>query len=138
MNIPPNTIVAAGPILIENGKILLCREIKLDGTESPFFMLPGGGYEITDDSFEQTCKREAKEELGIDIEILRPLRSLFLKRPDRDGYAILVHFLAKRLSDVTPGKQIIEWGWFDINNLPENCTPSIREVLHSYFHEPHL
>lgn len=138
MNIPPNTIVAAGPILIENGQILLCREIKHDGTESPFFMLPGGGYEITDGSFEQTCKREAKEELGIDIEILRPLRSLFLKRPDRDGYAILVHFLAKRLSDVTPGKQIIEWGWFDINSLPENCTPSIQEVLHSYFHEPHI
>lgn len=138
MYIAPNTVLAAGPIILENGKILLCREIKHDGIASPFFMLPGGSCEPSDTSFEETCKREAKEELGIEIEILRPLRPLFVKRPDKDGHAILIHFLAKRTSEIIPGPQTAEWGWFDVNNLPENCTPSIPEVLQSYFNEPHL
>jgi len=135
MQIPPNTVVAAGPIIIEDGKILLCREIKYDGIESPFFMLPGGGVETSDEDFETTCKREAKEELGIEIEIIRPLRPLFKKRPDKDGYVILLHFLAKKVGEIKPGKQIVEWGWFDINNLPPNATPSIAEVIQSYLHE---
>ncbi len=136
MQIPPNTVVAAGPIIIEDGKILLCREIKYDGIESPFLMLPGGGVEITDEDFEATCKREAKEELGIDLKIIRPLQPLFKKRPDKDGFVILIHFLAQRVGEIKPGKQIVEWGWFDINNLPANVTPSIAEVIQSYLHEP--
>lgn len=135
MNLTSTTVVAAGPIIIEDGKILLCREIKYDGIESPFFMLPGGGCEQSDSSFEDTCHREAKEELGIELEILRPLRPLFFKRPDREGHVILIHFLAKRIGEVIPGKDIAEWSWFDVNNLPSNCAPSICEVLDSYFHE---
>jgi ADP-ribose pyrophosphatase YjhB (NUDIX family) len=138
MKISENTVLGAGPIIIEDGKILLCREIKFDGEKSPIFMLPGGRVEESDTDFEETCKREAKDELGIDIEILRPLRTLFVKRPGKDGYALLVHFLAKRTSEVVPGKQILEWGWYDINNLPENVAPSIPEVLQSYLSEKKL
>jgi ADP-ribose pyrophosphatase YjhB (NUDIX family) len=138
MFIAPNTALAAGSIIIENGKILLCREIKHDGVESPFFMLPGGGCEEFDSSFEETCRREAKEELGIEIEILRPLLPMFFKRPDRDGHVILIHFLSKRLTEVIPSKTVTEWGWYEVSNLPENCAPSIREVLESYFNEPRI
>ncbi len=138
MKLPENTIVAAGPVILENNKIVLVREIKKDGIESPFFMLPGGGYETFDESFEATCVREAQEELGINIEIIRPLRPLLVKRPDKDGFAILIHFLAQRISDIIPGKNIAEWGWFNINALPENCTPSIRMVLDAYLNEKTL
>lgn len=138
MYISDTLILAAGPVILEEGKILLCREIKKDGIESPFFMLPGGGYETDDLSFENTCIREAKEELGIDIEILRPLQPLFVKRPDKDGYAILIHFLARRKNEIVAGESITEWGWFDINNLPPNCAPNIHEVLQSYLNEPKI
>lgn len=137
MKLPENTIIAAGPVIIEHGKVLLNREIKFNEAESPFFMFPGGKLENMDESPEKACVREAKEELGIDIQILRPLKTLIVKRPDvADGYAILIHYLAKRVSEVDPStKETVEWGWFDVNDLPKNCTDNVREVVISFLKE---
>lgn len=136
MFLPPETIIAAGPVIIEDGKVLLNREKKRDGTDSPYFMFPGGTLDEPTDTFEAVCIREAKEELGIDIEILRPLKPMLVYRPDKPGkMAILIHYLAKRNSDIHPGPETLEWNWFDLNNLPENCTPNVREVIQAYLSE---
>lgn len=128
MLLPANTIIASGPVIIENGQILLNREKKPHG--SNLFMLPGGMVENFLIPLEETCRREVKEELGIDIEIIRPLRTLIVKRPGtEDGLAILAHYLAKRIGEIKPGAGTIEWGWFDINNLPDNCAPSVKEIV---------
>ncbi len=129
MELPKDTIVAAGPVIIEDGKVLLNREIKSDGVESPYFMFPGGTVDDFDIPLEETCIREAKEEMGIDIEIIRPLRTLIVKRQEKESYAILVHYLAKRIGDVNPGAETVEWGWYDINDLPENCTENVFEII---------
>jgi ADP-ribose pyrophosphatase YjhB (NUDIX family) len=129
MYLPPNTVIAAGPVIIENDKVLLNREKKSDGVVSEWWMFPGGGVENFDISLEETCHREAKEEMGIDIEIIKPLRTLLLKRPDKDGYAILVHYLAKRTSSINPGHETAEWGWFSPTNLPEKTAPNVIEIL---------
>ncbi len=129
MILPDGTIIAAGPVIIEDGKVLLNREIKKDGKESPYFMLPGGTVEDFSLPLEDTAIREAKEEMGIDIEIIQPLRTIILKRPDKETLAILVTYLAKRTSDIRPGTQTVEWGWYDINDLPDNCAPNIYEIV---------
>ncbi|MDO8499307.1 MAG: NUDIX domain-containing protein [bacterium] len=128
MFLPAETIIASGPVIIENGQILLNREKKPHG--SNLFMLPGGMVDNFSIPLEETCHREAKEELGIEIEIIRPLRTLIVKRPGvEDTLAILVHFLAKRIGEIKPGAGTIEWGWFDINNLPDNCADNIYEIV---------
>lgn len=134
MILPPDTIIASGPVIIENDKVLLNREIKKKqgGKESPYFMFPGGTAEDFNSTLEEVSKREAKEELGIEIEIIKPLRTLIVKRPDKNSYAILAHFLAKRIGEINPGPETIEWGWFDINNLPDNCAPNIYEIISDY------
>lgn len=133
MELPPKTIVAAGPVIVENDKILLNRERKRDGTESPYFMLPGGRIESLDEPFEETCRREAKEELGIDIKIIGSLRTIAVERPGKPGeYAILITFLAERIGEVVPGEVTVEWGWYDIYNLPENCAPNIPIMVQDY------
>jgi len=129
MKLPEGTIIAAGPVIIEDGKVLLNRERKSDGEESPYFMFPGGTVDDFSIPFEETAIREAKEEMGIDIEIIRPLRTLITKRPGKETYAILVNFLAKRTSDIIPGPDTLEWGWYDIEHLPENCAPNIYEIV---------
>lgn len=130
MLLPANTIIASGPVIIEDGKVLLNREIKKNGIESSLFMFPGGTVEDFSLSLEEAAAREAKEELGINIEIIQPLRTLLVKRPDADeSYAILVHYLARRIGDVVPGPETVEWGWFDINNLPNNCAPNVYEII---------
>ncbi|MFA6426948.1 MAG: NUDIX domain-containing protein [Candidatus Magasanikbacteria bacterium] len=117
--------MAAGPVIIENGKILLDREMK-DNAITPWFF-PGGGAEERDLNPEETCKREAREELSIEIEIIRQLKTI--KTVHKNKEIILKHFLAKRTGEIKPGLDIADWGWFDINNLPENCAQNVLEII---------
>lgn len=127
MKLPENSIIASGPVIIEDNKVLLNREHKPEGI-SPW-MFPGGEVEDFDASLEDACRREVKEEMGIGVEIIKPLKPIMLHK---DGRAIiLIHFLAKRIGDVVQGNEVAEWGWHDITNLPDNCAPNVYEVIKS-------
>lgn len=128
-----NTLVAVGPVIIENNKILLNREKSKNSAENEhLFMLPGGKLDPKDLTLEETCKRECKEELGIDIEIIRPLRPVLADSLNGKGQFVLIHYLAKRIGEIIPGDETIEWGWYDIHNLPENSTDNIHLVIEDY------
>ena len=134
MQLPPGTIIASGPVIIESGKVLLNREKKPYGEN--LFMFPGGTVKNFDVPLEKECCRETKEEMGIEIEILRPLRTILTRRPGApELFVVLVHYLAKRLSAITPGADTIEWGWFDIQDLPKNCAPNVYEIINDYLTE---
>lgn len=126
MQLPNKSIIASGPVIIENNKVLLNKEKKEDGGVS-LWMFPGGEVEDFDVSLEEACQREAKEELGIDVEIVKPLKPIMLNKDGR--VIVLIHYLAKRIGEITPGPQTAEYGWHDINNLPPDCAPNVYEVL---------
>lgn len=126
MNLPPNSIIASGPVILENGQILLNRERKTDGSISSW-MFPGGEVENFDQSLEDACRREVKEEMGIEVEIIKPLRTIMIKQNDR--VIILVHFLAKRVGEIKPGPDTAQWDWHDINNLPADCAPNVHQII---------
>ena len=125
MILPPNSIIAAGPVIIEDGKVLLNRENKNGKITDWFF--PGGGVENFDINLKETCRREAKEEMGIEIEIIGPLDTLITKHDGR--LAILAHYLAKRIGEIKPGADIAQWDWHDIKNLPDNCAPNVYDII---------
>ena len=64
----------AGGLLIEDGKLLLIHRIK-NGNE--YYVVPGGGIEEGED-LETATKRELKEEIGIDVQLLddKPIMQL--------------------------------------------------------------
>jgi len=127
MQLPIGSIIASGPVIIENNKVLLNREKKESGISQ--WMFPGGEVEDFDSSLEDACRREVKEEMGIDVEIIKPLKPIILKK---DGKVIvLIHFLARRTGEISPGPETAEWAWHDIDNLPENCAPNVYEVIKS-------
>jgi 8-oxo-dGTP diphosphatase len=127
MFLPPNSIIASGPVIIEDNKVLLNREQKEDSITP--WMFPGGEVEEFDKTLEEACMREVKEEMGIKIEILKPLRPIMLLQNGR--VIILIHYLAKRIGEVQPGEDITEWAWHDINNLPKNCTQNVYDIIRS-------
>ncbi|HYE60252.1 MAG TPA: NUDIX domain-containing protein [Candidatus Kapabacteria bacterium] len=134
MKVPPHTIIASGPVIIEDGKVLLNREKKDAGTTP--WLFPGGEVEDFDISLEEACKREVMEEMGIEVDIIRPLRPMIVKRPDQpDKLAVLIHFLATRRGEIAPGENIVEWGWHDIQALPDNAAPNVRSVIENYLSE---
>lgn len=53
----------AAAIIIRNGELLLIHRQK-PGRD--YYILPGGGVEL-DESFEEACIREVKEETGLDV-----------------------------------------------------------------------
>ncbi|MCL5795599.1 MAG: NUDIX hydrolase [Patescibacteria group bacterium] len=129
-------IIASGPVIIENDKVLLNRhgDTKAD---KRIWKFVGGKVKKSDfnqiDTLENTCKREAKEEMGINIEIISAIKPMIIKHPHKQNtVVVLIHYLAKRLGKIKLGKDIIEYKWFTINNLPKNCAPNIKPVIDEY------
>lgn len=116
-------IIASGPVIVENGRVMLNKH-----GEDEFWKFCGGRVENFDADLEENAKREVKEEMGIDIEILdhKPF-IMHVKKEDKD--VILVHFLAKRVGEVKKGEDIRETGWFETDNLPEDIGPNIKPTL---------
>ena len=123
MQLPPGSIIATGPVIIENGKVLLNREEKPIGSE--LYMFPGGTVKDFALPLEESCRREAREEMGIGLNNLRPLRMLVYTRPEDKKLIILAHYLAERVGEIAPGAETLEWHWFDIHELPANCAPNV-------------
>jgi ADP-ribose pyrophosphatase YjhB (NUDIX family) len=63
--------VSARAIIIENNQVLTMfrRKKKDDGSYKEYYVIPGGGTE-PNETLEETCIRELKEEYNVDIKIL--------------------------------------------------------------------
>jgi ADP-ribose pyrophosphatase YjhB (NUDIX family) len=95
-------IIAAGPVILENNKVLLIKDSKDD-----FWKFCGGRVEDNDSNIEETTQREVKEEMGLELEILNDEPFFFYVEKEIDGVQasiILVHFLARRINKVTPSQ----------------------------------
>jgi len=120
-------IIASGPVIVENNKVLLNKDYKED-----LWKFCGGKVAENDESLVATAQKRVKEEMGIDIEILdeNPF-VMYLKREIKGELTdvLLVHYLTKRKSEIKPEAETREWNWFDINNLPANLGPNIIPAL---------
>jgi ADP-ribose pyrophosphatase YjhB (NUDIX family) len=120
-------IIASGPVIVENNKVLLNQH-----GDTNFWKFCGGRVENYETNLMDNAKREAKEEMGIEIEILdeNPFIA-FTRKNTQEGKIdiILVHFLAKRAGEIKPSTDIREWDWLDLENLPENLGPNILPAL---------
>lgn len=125
-----NILIASGPVIVENNKVLLNKH-----GDSNFWKFCGGRVEDYEKNLIETAKREAREEIGVDLKILDDNPFITFTRKEKDGEmidVILVHFLAERIGEIKPGDDIDEWDWLDINNLPDDLAPNIIPVL-KYF-----
>ncbi|MBT4277618.1 NUDIX hydrolase [Candidatus Falkowbacteria bacterium] len=124
-------IMASGPVIVEDNKVLLNQH-----GDTTFWKFCGGKVEDYNTNLIENAKREAKEEMGIEIEILDQEPFITFTRKEKDGEMIdiiLVHFLAKRIGEIKPGEDIREWDWTDLNKLKnENLAPNIIPTL-KYF-----
>ncbi len=127
----PKIIIASGPVIVENNKVLLSKH-----GDDNFWKFCGGRIEEDEINLKNVAQREVKEEMGIEIEVLSNTPYFFYtekKIGESLVSVILAHFLAKRIGEITPGEDIKEWRWIDINDLDkETLAPNIKPVL-EYF-----
>lgn len=118
---------AAYGLLVEDGKILLCR---VNNQDWDGYFLPGGGVELGE-AIDQALKREFFEETGLEIEIdkLLTCRSSFFILPphNKPVSSIMIYYLCRRVSGDLDNSNIeeIEKGfmkgpeWIDLDKLAE-------------------
>lgn len=121
-----NVIIASGPVIIKDNKVLLNKH-----GESNLWKFPGGDiYEPVGD-LEMWAVKRASEEMGLDIKLKKPIKPMVLWQDDQ--VIILIHYLAELLNEeYKPAEYIREHAWLDIDNLPEDCSPNILPVINEY------
>ncbi|MCX6762049.1 MAG: NUDIX hydrolase [Candidatus Moranbacteria bacterium] len=124
----PKIIIASGPVIVEDNKVLLNQH-----GDTEFWKFCGGKVENYETTLIENAKREVMEEMGIEIEILDEKPFLIhTTKETADGTidVILVHYLAKRIGEITPGADIREWKWIPLSELEkENLAPNILPTL---------
>lgn len=126
-------IIASGPVIIENNNVLLNKHGTGPRDDKWKFI---GGQIQDEETFEKCAIREAHEEMGVSVALLRPLKPMILY--EKDAIVVLIHYLAKRLNkEIKPNKEIREWKWIPISDilnnkiadLNKNIRPIVEEAI---------
>ena len=128
-------IVAAGPVIVHMGKLLLSKDNKDD-----FYKLIGGSIK-NEESLEEACIRRAKEACNADIKIIRPLSpNILYENPTTKEkmVIVLINYLAKLKNPKEikpiPPEQDIKWiSIRDIKNSKGNVSPNVKELVKKEF-----
>jgi 8-oxo-dGTP diphosphatase len=107
-------LAADALILFDGGVVLIRRE---NPPYQGFYALPGGFVEVGE-TVEEAAKREAKEETGLEITLLK-LVGVYSK-PDRDprGHVVSICYLASGSGTLSAGSDARSAEVFDPGDLP--------------------
>ncbi|MBI3190578.1 NUDIX domain-containing protein [archaeon] len=117
-------------ILIKDNKILLLRRFNTDFEDGKYGLV--AGHVEDNETFRQALAREAFEESGIrintsDMDIVHVMHR---KGPSDIGVDV---FITPQKIDGTPRNtephKCDDIGWFDLDNLPGNTIPYIRQAI---------
>jgi len=116
---------AAKSFIVNNNKLLILKRASDDVQKPDIWEIPGGRLQLGEDPI-KGLKRETKEEIGIDIEIVYPLNVRHFIRDDGQKITMII-FLCKAVNEaVKLSKEHSDSEWIPI----EKC----KEKLTDFFH----
>lgn len=124
-------IIASGPVIIENGKLLVDKDEKDD-----FYKIPGGRLKENEE-LKETCIREVQEEINAKITIIKKLSSLVLNENPTTHKKMRIelhHYLAElnNPDEIRPIYPVKEIKWLDIKGIKRGkypVAPNIRFLV---------
>ena len=114
-------------IELNEGIILIKRKNPPEGWALP------GGFVDYGETIESAAIREAKEETGLDVELIRQFHSYSDPKRDPRHHTITTVFVAKAKGEAVAGDDATQVGIFHKNILPEQTAFDHREILNDYF-----
>jgi len=114
--VPKTPLLTVDALIIFESKLVLIRR-----KNPPYknkFALPGGFVEMGE-TVEEAVAREAKEETGLDIELIRLLGVYSDPSRDPRGHTVSVCFLAKGGGNLKAGSDAKDIGLFSLSEIPE-------------------
>ena len=111
----------------EGGIILIKRKNPPSGWAMP------GGFVDYGESLEDAVRREAKEETGLDIKLIRQFHTYSDPKRDKRFHTISTVYIAKAKGEPKAEDDAAKIGIFNRNNLPEPIVFDHKEILRDYF-----
>lgn len=114
--LPVTPLLTVDALIIYEGKIVLIRR-----KNPPFkdlYALPGGFVEVGE-TVEQAAIREAKEETGLDIRLIKLLGVYSDPSRDPRGHTVSVCYLAFGSGNLKAGSDAKDTGLFSPNEMPK-------------------
>ena len=107
--------IAVKAFIVNNGKALLIKRRPNDAHSPGKWDIPGGRLDLGENPLEG-IKRECKEEVNLDVEILLPVDIQHFTRDDSQRITMII-FLCKPLSeDIKLSEEHIEYKWVGIGS----------------------
>lgn len=127
--------VGCGALIVnDKNETLLVKRTGKTRNQSGFWSKPGGGVEFGE-KVEDAVKREIKEEIGVDIKIIKLLGFVDDIMEDDHQHWITFNYLAKitggEVENLEPEKHE-EVKWFRFDNLPEKVNKNTTEAINFY------
>ncbi|MGE0130745.1 MAG: NUDIX hydrolase [Blastocatellales bacterium] len=125
--------VGMGILVMRRGRVLLGRRRGSHG--EGYYAAPGGHIEFGE-SFEQTARREVREETGLEIANLRLLSvgNYIFNREDGARHYVDVDFVCEALAgdpQLTEPEKCDGWDWYDLDDLPQPLFIVTRRMIES-------
>lgn len=114
--------VGVGAVIVEQDQILLLKRLK--EPEAGCWSIPGGAVDFGE-TIEDAIKRELKEELAVDIEIITLLGVTNHILPEAETHWVSPVFFAKIISGnpkIMEDDKHSDLRWFQMRSLPDNIT----------------
>jgi ADP-ribose pyrophosphatase YjhB (NUDIX family) len=110
-----------------DGIILIKRKNPPEG-----WALPGGFIDYGE-TLEAAAVREAKEETGLHIKLIRQFHSYSAPERDPRQHTISTVFIAEASGKATAGDDAVELGTFFKGRLPDKIAFDHKQILEDYF-----
>ncbi len=125
---PRNPFLTVDAIIeINGGIVLIKRKNPPQGWAIP------GGFVDYGETIEEAVTREAKEETGLDIELIRQFHTYSDPKRDPRHHTVSTIFIAKADGSPKAGDDAKEACIFTIETLPEKIAFDHRQILEDYF-----
>ena len=127
-NHPRNPLLTVDAIIeIEGGIILIKRK-----NPPPGWAIPGGFVDYGE-SLEDAVVREAKEETGLNVELIRQFHTYSDPGRDPRHHTVSTIFIARASGTPVAADDAAEVGIFTRDNLPDKIAFDHRQILEDYF-----
>lgn len=114
--VPITPLLTVDALILYDNKIVLIK--RLNPPFKDYFALPGGFVEVGE-TVENAVVREAKEETGLDIELIKLLGVYSDPLRDPRGHTVSMCYLAKGFGKLKAGSDAKDISLFGIDEIPK-------------------
>ena len=122
---------AAKAFIIKDNKALLIKRRPNDVHKPAQWDIPGGRLEDGENPYDG-LKREAKEEINMDIDIILPVEVQHFVRDDGQKIALTIFLCTPLSEEITLSEEHTEYKWLDLEKeseqFPEWIQPSVEKI----------